>query len=52
MDEETLSGNEKVFQLTEKEYTDIWFDMQWPEDKKEILERKKQFNGLVKWVGI
>jgi hypothetical protein len=51
-DEYTDSKNDKVIKLTEKEYNELWWDMQWPEDKARMLEQEKQLNGLVNWLGI
>ena len=51
-DEYTDEATDKVIKLTEQEYNDIWWDMQWPEDKAKMLEQEKNLNGLVKWLGI
>lgn len=51
-DEYTDSKNDKIIKLTEKEYNEIWWDMQWQEDKEKMLEQEKQLNGLVKWLNI
>lgn len=51
-DEYTDSKNDKVIKLTEQEYNELWFDMQFPDDKKRMLEQEKELNGIVKWLGI
>jgi hypothetical protein len=51
-DEYTDSKNEKVIKLSEKEYNELWWDMQWSEDKQKMLQQEKELNGLVKWLGI
>ena len=51
-DEYTDSKNDKVIKLTEKEYNELWWNMQWNEDKQKMLQQEKKLNGLVKWLGI
>mgnify|MGYP001810871623 CR=1 FL=1 len=51
-DEYTDSKNDKIIKLTEKEYNDLRFALQWPEDKAAMLEQEKNLSGLVKWLGI
>jgi hypothetical protein len=51
-DEYTDSKNDKVIKFSEKEYNELWFALQWPEDKIKILQQEKELNGLVKWLGI
>jgi hypothetical protein len=51
-DEYTDEKNDKIIELPEKLAQELWFDMQWQEDKDAIIERRKQLNGLVKWLGI
>ena len=51
-DEYTDESSDKIIRLTENEYNDLWFALQWDEDKEKIREQEKQLNGLVKWLGI
>jgi hypothetical protein len=45
MDEETLSGNEKIlFELTEQEYCEFANMMQWAEDKDRFKSIKTPVN--------
>jgi len=52
MNEETLSSNDKIIKLPADVAEDLWFDLQWEEDKAAILEDRKKLNELCKFVGI
>ena len=44
--------NDKIIKLPDDIAQELWFDLQWPEDKAKFLEQEKQLAGLVKWVGL
>jgi hypothetical protein len=52
MNEETLSNNDKIIKLPADVAEQLWFDLQWEEDKVAILENRKKLNDLCKFVGI
>ena len=52
MNEETLSSNDKIIKLPSDIAEELWFDLQWEEDKAAILKDRKKLNELCKWVGI
>ncbi|CAB4133855.1 hypothetical protein UFOVP263_25 [uncultured Caudovirales phage] len=49
---EAKSRKDKDIKLSEQDYNEMWWDMQWPEDKEKMIEQEKKLNGLVKWLGI
>ena len=51
-DEYTDSKSDRIIKLTEQEYNELWWDLQWPEDKERMLQQEKDLNGLVSWLGI
>ena len=51
-DDDFDNANDKIITLTEQEYNELWFDMQWDEDKEKLREQERQLNGLVKWLNI
>ena len=51
-DEYTDEENDKIIVLPEDIAQELWFDLQFPEDKIKFLEQEKHLAGLVKWVGI
>jgi hypothetical protein len=51
-DEYTDDEIGEIIELPDDVLQELWFDMQFPEDKAKFLELEKQLCGQVKWLKI